>query len=81
MVLVHDRSHESSSIDLLEVGYAWLTLAQPFFSWLSCVPKFFLADLELGEKKVGGKKKVKKRVGRNGPDLRAQPPSPLFLFV
>jgi hypothetical protein len=31
IVLVHDRSHESSRIDLLEVGGRWSTLASALF--------------------------------------------------
>jgi hypothetical protein len=53
MVWVHDRSRESSSIDLLEVNMGWSTLDSALFfpGWIAFL-NFLLADLELGEKKL-----------------------------
>jgi hypothetical protein len=56
MVLVYDRSQESSFIDLLEVEGGWSTLAPALFV-LIAFQKFLLADLELGGKKNSRRKK------------------------
>jgi hypothetical protein len=50
MVLVHDRSRESSFIDLVEVDMGWSTRTRPFFPGWIAFQNFLLADLELGEK-------------------------------
>jgi hypothetical protein len=72
MVLVHDRSRESSFIDLVEVDMGWSTRTRPFFPGWIAFQNFLLADLELGGKKVRGEKKVSKQVERKG----ARPLSP-----
>jgi hypothetical protein len=67
MVLVHDRSQESSSINLLEVDMGDQPRTRPFFFLAELRSRIFIS---LGEKKVGGEKKSESKSSK-----RSQPPS------
>jgi hypothetical protein len=68
MVLVHDRSDQSSFINLFEGGDRWSTLTPaPFFPGWIAFQNFHLVSRELGGKKLKEKKKVRKQVAQKGP--------------
>jgi hypothetical protein len=78
MVLVHDPSQESSSIDLLEVG-GWVEDLGPgpfFFPGWIAFQNFLLAS---GGKKFEEKKKVESELSEMGPGLRALATQPFSL--
>jgi hypothetical protein len=66
MVLIHNQSQESLSIDLSEADVGGLVDLGPFFSGWIAFQNFLLARLELGRKKSWRRKKVRKQVERNG---------------
>jgi hypothetical protein len=82
IVLVHDRSHESSLIDLLESWYGGVfDPSHPdFFSGWITFPNLRLVGLELGGKKFDEKKSPEASCAKE-PDLRASAIRPtLFDF-
>jgi hypothetical protein len=62
---------ESSSVDMSKVNMGWSTLTiDPFFFLAGLRFRIFLL---VGEKKLEEKKKVRKQVEANGPDLPSHP--------
>jgi hypothetical protein len=78
MVLIHDPSQESSSIDLLEVGIGVVDPdLDPFFLGWITFQNFHLVGLKLGEKKVRVEKKSGSKSSKMG---RASQPLGLTPF-